>query len=200
MMIDATKLYEEWGDKKKLAPGQWLNKKENKELANHYNFQWHKENKSYFFEEGLYAFYECYLDPSQWKKMIGTETEKEVVEVVKEVEKPFDATEYYKAVLKYEMETKSAEIIKAMRSLTKRDTKQMLDIFSVKSISELIEYMSLQFVRLTLSHAVIDNISVDKFLMSYTDVLLGLTKDKKHIYLTPGFRIKISDGTNVSYC
>lgn len=200
MLIDVTKIYEEWGDKKKNAPGQWLNKKENKELVSHYDFNFEKDDKTYFFEEGLSLFYECYLNPAKWKEVLGKETETKTVEVVKEVEKPFDAHSYYKAILKFEMERKSHEIIKAIRSLVKRDTKQLLDIFGVKSLTECIDYMSLQFLRIVLSHAVIDNISVDKFLMSYTDVLIGITKDKKHVYLTPGFRIKISNGTEVSYC
>ena len=40
MMIDANKQYDEHGDKKKLSPGQWLNKKETKELIKAFSFKW----------------------------------------------------------------------------------------------------------------------------------------------------------------
>tara|TARA_R100000734_G_C3313250_1_gene104514 strand:- start:1403 stop:2002 length:600 start_codon:yes stop_codon:yes gene_type:complete len=199
MMIDANKTYEEHGDKKKSSPGQWLAKKDTKELIKVFNFNWHKEDKVYFLDESLSLFYECYLNPSKWKQVI--ETPSQVVEVIKEVvvEKPFNAEDYYKALLKHEYTIKPNELLRALRSLTRRDVKFILDIFEVDNINKAIDLFSTKFVSMLLGNMIVDNISVDTFMMSYSDVLLG-TNDKTNIYLTPGFRIKITKGTEVKYC
>lgn len=197
MMIDATKLYDEWGDKKKAAPGQWLQKKETQELIKTFDFNWHKEDKVYFFDESLFTFYSCYINPQNWIKVIAAKNNE--VEVIKEVEKPFDETYYFRELLKNEYSKKPNEVIKSIRNLTKRETRQLLDVFEVNGLSDLFDKLSLQFVRIILSYSIIDNISVDKFFMSYIEVLLG-SFEGKNIYLTPGFRIKITQGTETKYC
>lgn len=197
MMIDANKIYEDNGDKKKSSPGQWLSKRDTKELISAFNFKWHKEDKIYFLDEGLTVFYECYLSPRKWEKIINAESK--TVEVIKEVEKPFDEKDYYNQLLKHEYKLRPNELLKSLRALTRRDVKFLLELFEVDNISQAIDLFSTKFVRMILGNIIVDNISVDTFLMSYSDVLLG-SFDKTNIYLTPGFRIKITKGTEVKYC
>ena len=202
MMENMSKIYTANNDKKKKAPGQWLNQRDVKELISIYNFDWHKEESSYFFDEGLSVFYRCYLDPSIWKQLLFSKPENKTVEVIKEVNKPFDKTEYSKDLLKDLMKTEPDNVTSALKRLVKRNTSQLLSIFEVSSTTELIDCLSGLFVFKLLGHSIAGKDYVyDDNTYGWGEELLGMSKESNaHIYLSAGFRIKVAKGTEVSYC
>lgn len=198
MMIDVTRLYDEIGDKKKSSPGQWLFKKETKELIDTFNFRWHKEDdKIYFMDESLATFYKCYLNPHEWIKVISPEIKE--IEIIKEVEKPFNHESYYKELIKFEYSRTPDKIINSFKSVTRRDKTQLLSFFKVNSINEMFDLCNIEFIRHIFGNIFNNNISADKFLFDSNDLLLGISSEKEFIYLTSGFRIKITNNTETKY-
>ena len=196
MMIDASKTYKEHGDKKKLAPGQWIARKETKELINTFNFDWHKEDKSYFFDPSLINFYQAYLNPRHWETMITNEVKE--VEVIKEIQVPFNEEVYTKQLLKHYIKNSPSDVTAALKGLIRRDLKLLLDVFEENTVSGLVDHLSVKFAKILLGNSISPPENFERFLMSYVDLHLGFVNNK-NIYLTPGFRIRVSQGTDVKF-